>query len=184
MFKTLTLADISQKIAKKIYTQNYAPLITIKDVLMLPLTNHISEEGDFGEIMRIGKDGNVENIPDFQINQINRTKLFPGSIKAWHLHFAQDEIWYISPEDTIFVGLWDIRQKSPTHNVKQRIVLGGGNSSLLFIPRGVAHGSANFSGRSVELFYFVNQKFNPATPDEKRIPWDFLGKEFWTPARD
>ena len=29
------------------------------------------------------------------------------------------------------------------------------------------------------IVYFVNQQFNPADPDERRLPWDILGADFW-----
>ena len=37
---------------------------------------------------------------------------------------------------------------------------------------------------SAELLYFVDQKFDINNPDERRIPWDSLGENFWKPQRD
>ncbi len=62
--------------------------------------------------------------------------------------------------------------------------MGGGQSQLLYIPKGVAHGSANFSINPAELLYIVNHQFDKNGPDERRIPWDSLGKNFWTPLKD
>ncbi|MEK7518059.1 MAG: dTDP-4-dehydrorhamnose 3,5-epimerase family protein [Patescibacteria group bacterium] len=184
MSKSLSIKNIKEDIRSKIYTQNYSHKTNIEGVKIIPLTNHPGEEGDFSEIVKIDKDNQVVGLPNFTVVQINRTKLNPKSIKAWHLHFSQDEVWYVIPSCELMVGLWDVREESPTKNATMRIVLGGGNSQLLFIPKGVAHGSSNFSGKETELFYFTNQRFDIKNPDEHRIPWDALGDRFWSPKKD
>lgn len=184
MPKSLSIEDIDDKIKSKVYTQNYSKKTGIEGVRLIPLINHVGEEGDLSEIIKTDDHGNIIDFPGFTIVQINRTRLNPKSIKAWHLHFKQDEIWYVVPNAELLVGLWDVRKVSPTKNATMRIVLGGGGSPLLYIPRGVAHGSANLTNQAVELFYFVNQTFNLKDPDEHRIPWDAKGENFWTPQRD
>ncbi|MEK7079418.1 MAG: dTDP-4-dehydrorhamnose 3,5-epimerase family protein [Patescibacteria group bacterium] len=184
MSNILTLDDIDEQIRPQVYNQDYSPASEIDGVQVIKLKHVISDEGDFAEVMRLNDKGELDQIPGFRIAQINRTRLFPNSIKAWHVHFKQDEAWYVPRSYQLFVGLWDLRKKSVTNKKIMRINLGGGNSALLFIPKGVAHGSMNLSSQPVELFYFVNQQFNPQDPDEKRIHWDAAGKEFWTPERD
>lgn len=184
MDKALSIEDIDEKIRNKVYSQDYGSKTTIEDVKIIDLVKHVGEEGDFAEIIRVDNNGEVEQIPGFKIAQINRTRLFAGSIKAWHLHFNQDELWYLVPTGHLIVGLWDVRKNSNTVNVTMRIPLGAGLSRLLYIPRGVAHGSVNITNEAVELFYFTNSKFDINNPDEKRINWDFLGKDFWMPEKD
>lgn len=182
--KNLTIDDIDPTAVKKIYTQSYNKEELIEGVRLIQLDNHVSEEGDFCELIRLNENGALINLPFFKLTQINRTKLYSQSIKAWHLHFSQNEIWYISPADHLLVGLWDTRKESKTKLKTTRLVLGGGNSQLLFIPKGIAHGNRNLSTKSVELFYFVDKLFNVDDPDEKRLPWDILGADFWLPQRD
>lgn len=184
MLKTLSLADIDKKIRSEIFPPDYSPIPTIKNVFFVELKNYIEEDGDFSEIVRIGKNGELEKVPKFKLAQLNRTKLNPGTIKAWHLHLKQDVLWYLNPVDYLFVGLWDIRKNSETVGLRMRVVLGEGKSQLLFIPRGVAHGSANFTTRPVYLHYFTNRTFEVKNPDEKRIRWDISGADFWTPVRE
>ncbi|MFZ5844971.1 MAG: dTDP-4-dehydrorhamnose 3,5-epimerase family protein [Patescibacteria group bacterium] len=184
MTKAFDLEDLDSSVRSKIYTQDYTPKAPIEGVKIIKLVNHVGEDGDFSEIMKLDSHGEVEGLPGFKLAQINRTKLGPQSVKAWHLHLKQDEIWYVSPHYEVFVGLWDIRQNSRTRGATMRFTLGGGNSQLLFIPRGVAHGTANFTYELNQLYYFVNEKFNPQDPDEKRLPWDALGANFWQPERD
>ena len=183
MAKDLIIDDLEDSINKKIYSQDYSTKPIIEGVQLVELKNYTGDEGDFTEVMKF-VNGHLENIPDFSVTQINRTLLFEGSVKAWHLHLKQDEIWYVAPMFHLFVGLWDIRKNSKTCNQTMRVNLGGSDSHYLYIPRGVAHGSANFSNEDVNLFYLVNQTFNRENPDELRISWDALGAEFWSPQRD
>ncbi len=180
----MDINDIDDEIKSHLYTQDYSSMLQIEGVKIIPIKSSVGDEGDFSEILRLSDEGELEGIPGFKIAQINRTHLFAGSIKAWHVHFSQNEIWYLPPNSQLMVGLWDIRKESSTLNKTMRVNLGGGSSQLLLIPSGVAHGSAVYSNKPVDLFYFVNQKFNINDPDEKRIPWDYLGKEFWSPERD
>lgn len=180
----MDLTNIDDQIKSHLYTQDYAPKPHIDGVKIIPIKNSVGDEGDFSEIIRLTNTGELESVPGFKLAQVNRTELFSGSIKAWHVHMKQNEIWYLPPQFHLLVGLWDVRKDSATFNKTMRINLGGGDSSLLYIPNGVAHGSAVFSHENVNLYYFVNQKFNIADPDEGRIRWDYLGKEFWSPERD
>lgn len=169
---------------ENVFLQDYSSQILLDGVQIINLKSFPSDEGDFGELIRITDSGEFEQVPGFKMMQMNRTRLFPGSIKAWHMHQNQDEIWYVPPHFQLFMGLWDTRKESPTTNKTMRLNTGAGRSQMIYIPRGVAHGSANFSSQDVELFYFVNQKFNLEAPDEFRLHWDILGEDFWKPERD
>lgn len=183
MDDNLTEKDIIE-VPQKLYTQAYKEKVDIEGVSLISLKNNVGEDGDLSEVLRTKENGEIEKIPGFKIAQINRTKLYSGAIKGWHLHFRQDDVWYVLPSSHIIVGLWDLRSSSKTKGAVMRIALGGGNSQLLLIPRGVAHGSVNISQKEAEVFYFVNQKFNIDDPDEKRLPWDSLGADFWVPKKD
>lgn len=180
----LTIDDIVPDVASAIYTQNYSKKETIEGVTLISLINHVSEDGDFSELMYFNENGTITQLPHFKIAQINRSKLHSRSIKAWHVHFKQNEVWYISPSDHLLVGLWDVRRHSQTASKKMRVVLGGGNSQLLYIPKGVAHGCSNLTEQPIELFYFVDQTFDLRSPDERRISWNSLGADFWRQQRD
>lgn len=184
MAANLTKDQLTEKTKSALYTQSYAPQPKIEGVQVVPLKNSVGDDGAFGEIIRLTDTGTLEAFPDFKLLQINRSYMQPKAIKGWHVHFSQDDIWYVPPANQVFVGLWDMRKDSSTADTTMRLNLGGGISQLLYIPRGVAHGAANFTRKAVELYYFIDQKFNPQNPDEHRVPWDSLGKEFWTPEKD
>lgn len=162
-----------------IYQMKYGGGSHIEGVQIISLQDCIIENSTFSEVMRL-KNGIIATIPHFRVAQINRVCLLPGTIKAWHLHFKQNEIWYVHRSDRLIVGLWDIRKYSTSLGVVKRFSMGGGVSELLHIPYGVAHGSYVISDRPVDLYVFVSQRFNIKSPDEKRIPWNSLGDGFWT----
>lgn len=180
----LTKNDIDESIAPKIYVQDYKEKVNIEGVVLIPLKNFVGEDGDLSEILKITESGEVEGLKGFKIAQINRTKVYPEIVKGWHLHFKQNDAWCVSPSSHLLVCLWDLRKSSPTKGAVARFSLGGGNSQLLFIPKGVAHGASNVSQKDAEILYFVDQYFDAKNPDEKRIPWDSLGKDFWKPHKD
>ncbi len=181
--KPLTNEDIDDQLRGQLYIQDYAAKPKIEGVQIIPIKNFVGEDGDFSEIIRL-KSGQIEGLEGVEVEQINRSRLLPNAIKGWHLHFAQDDIFYLPPSDSLLVGLWDLRKASATNGVSMKITLGAGQSSLLFIPRGVAHGMTNISGEAIDLFYFVTGQFDFKNPDERRVPWDSLGADFWTPTRD
>lgn len=177
--KPLTKKDIIQEYRSFVSVQDYSEKKKIEEVGIYELKNFVGEDGFFCEIGRLNNDGYLEAIKDFQVLQINYSEALPGVVKAWHLHLCQEDLWYISPNQIILVGLYDLRKDSPTKKISMRFALGGGRSQLLYIPRGVAHGYANLTNQRISILYFVNQKFDPKMPDEQRLPWDILGENFW-----
>lgn len=161
-------------------TQSYAGKELIAGVKISKLNQFKDDGGSFMEIARF-KDGNImDETFSFSVAQINISYIFPNVVKAWHIHFNQEDIWFVPPKDRLLVGLVDLRKDSTTQMREMRFVLGGGEAQLLFIPRGVAHGCANLYDREMQLFYLVNQRFNAECPDEQRLPWDaIVGKDFW-----
>ncbi|HXS15044.1 MAG TPA: dTDP-4-dehydrorhamnose 3,5-epimerase family protein [Candidatus Saccharimonadales bacterium] len=175
--------DIDGKVRGKIFIQDYSKKLVIEGVQIKEIRNMVGEDGDFSELMRFTPEGESQDFPGFVVRQVNRSKMLPNAIKAWHLHFKQDEIQTVSPEDHLVVGLWDLREKSPTKGQTMKLVLGGGKSHLLYIPKGVAHGYMNVSQNPTTIIYFVSEQFNLEDADEKRLPWDSF-KGFWEPTHE
>ncbi|MCS7092864.1 MAG: dTDP-4-dehydrorhamnose 3,5-epimerase family protein [Patescibacteria group bacterium] len=180
----LTDRDILGEVIEKITLQDYSKKPVIEGVKIVGLRLLSGEDGTFEELLRLSEGGISDLFPGFNLRQINRSKIVPGAIKAWHLHYSQEDIWYVPPEDHLFLGLWDLRKKSPTRNLKMKIIMGAGQSKLVYIPRGVAHGVANVSQKEATVIYFVDRQFNPDRPDERRLPWDLAGANFWQIKRE
>ena len=173
------MVNIVESFRKKIKLQDYSKKPTIDGVKIIDLKNFVSEDGSLCEIGRLNDDGTVEGLKDFKLKQINFTKVLPGTVKAWHLHFNQDDIWFVPPDGQLTIGLVDLREKSSSKEVRMKFVMGAGRSQLLYIPNGVAHGYTNNSLEPQYVFYFVNTQFQINKPDEQRLDWDVFGKDFW-----
>jgi len=132
------------------------------------------------EVARVSPEGELLARPGMRVSQVNYSRVLPGAVKAFHLHFNQEDVWFVPPTDRLLVGLLDVRQDSPTYEQRMRLVLGGGQTRMLYIPRGVAHGVANLWQQPAVLMYFVNQQFSLDEPDERRLPSDLCGPDFWS----
>lgn len=166
--------------ANSISTQSYKSKSVIDGVYLSELKKFNDDGGSFSEILRIDENSIIENLPsEFKIAQVSWSILQPDAIKAFHLHYNQDDLWFIPGSESLLVGLYDIRDDSPTFKTQMRLMLGCGKSHILYIPRGVAHGCANLDSKPMHLIYFVNNKFDPDFPDEHRLPYSLLGDSFW-----
>jgi len=171
---TLQLLDIKYQSITKLQDYSRRPVIEGVKIINLKMFN--DEGGDFTELCRI-EEGCLESFPEFTVKQMNYSTIMPKAIKAFHVHLHQDDIWYVPPASRILVGLKDLRKNSPTKELIMRLVLGAHTSKLLYIPHGIAHGTANVWNQPATLIYMVNQIFTPE--DELRLPFDLLGKDFW-----
>lgn len=177
--KTLTPDDFGPDFGPHLSTQQYGGGPKIDGVKLIDLRLLTDDGGSFAELVRFDEAGNLEAIPEFKVRQSSYSLVLPGAIKAFHLHFNQEDVWFVPPTDRLLIGLVDARQASPTYKASMRFVMGGGKAQLLYIPRGVGHGGANIGTVPATILYYVSQHFNLADPDERRLPWDLLGKDFW-----
>ena len=166
---------------KQTFRQDYSPKKFIEGIKLTEVKRFTGEDGSFNEIVRLDQKGSVvvpDELAGFVIRQINHSRVVPGTVKAWHFHYQQDEIWFIHPEAKVIVGLLDLREGSKTKKLSMKLSLGDGRTYLVYIPRGVAHGLSNPYQKEATMTYLVNNWFNGE--DEQRLPYDFLvGKEFW-----
>ena len=179
MLKPLTPEAIGQDYKTELSVQDYSKKTVIEGVQLINLNMFVDDGGSLAEIVRFDEHGNLQILPDFKVKQTTFSQMLPGVIKAFHLHYNQEDVWFIMPYDRLLIGLFDARKDSPTYNQTMRFVMGAGRAQALYIPRGVAHGLANVWQNPANMIYFVNQCFDPNEPDERRLPWDILGEDFW-----
>jgi dTDP-4-dehydrorhamnose 3,5-epimerase len=179
MLKPLNKDAIGSDYAKSLSIQDYSRKPVIDGVQIINLNLFIDDGGHLSEIVRFDENGNLQALPEFKVRQSTYSQMLPGVIKAFHLHYNQEDVWFILPDSRVLVGLFDARKDSPTYNKTMRFVLGAGRAQILYIPRGVAHGLANPWQKPSNMIYFVNQCFDANDPDEHRLPWDSLGADFW-----
>lgn len=175
------MTKIASKHQKKISRQEYSKKEAIEGVKVLGIESFVTEDGTFNEVVRMskGKITKPADLSSFEVVQINHSLLEPGTRKAWHLHEAQDEVWFVHPSSRVIVGLLDVRKKSPTQNKVMRLVLGGGKTHLVYIPRGVAHGVSNpYTKKEATMTYLMNNTYDGT--DELRLPFDYgVSPDFW-----
>ena len=136
----------------------------IDDVVLKDLTTHRDERGFFREIIRATDDFFKEGF-----GQWSHSLMYPGVIKAWHIHKKQTDWWYVC-SGVLKVVLYDKRPESSTYRQSMEIMLGDSQEDkVLKIPPGVAHGCKCLSGPA-NLFYITSHTYDPE--DEGRIPHD------------
>lgn len=164
--------------------QDYGRTPGIDGVEILPLKRFNDDGGAMTELGRLAG-GRHEGLEGFDVAQINYSEVEPGAIKAFHLHQHQTDAWFVPPGSKMLVVLGDVRDGSASEGTVRRMVLGDGNSRLLRIPPGVAHGVRNLASARGQIIYFVDRQFDPDPDetDEGRLPWDFFGADVWEVVR-
>lgn len=163
--------------------QQYGPQPEIAGVWYQRLVKHRALEGDFMELLRC-TDGVAEGLPvAFTPRQLSCSWATPGRINAFHLHakVVQDEIWCVTA-GMLLVWLVDVRAASATRGARRRLLLSAEEPGLLHIPAGVAHGYRAGPDGAL-LLYAMTQQFDPADPNEGRLPWDYWGAALWEENR-
>lgn len=94
-----------------------------------------------------------------------------GTIKAFHWHKKQDDLWFVATGKARIV-LYDLREDSPTKGETQVIFAGKDGYKLVLIPVGVAHGYQVLSKEPVLLFYHTTESYDVDDPDEERLAWN------------
>ncbi len=136
----------------------------INGVAFKKLETHLDERGFFREIIRVEDDFFEEGF-----GQWSHSLMYPGVIKAWHIHNKQTDWWYVCT-GVLKIVLYDKRSKSATYRQTLEMMLGDGyEPSILKIPPGVAHGCKCLSGPT-NLLYITSHIYDPE--DEGRIPHD------------
>jgi len=136
----------------------------IEGVELKDLVTHSDERGFFREIVRT-----TEAIAAEGFAQVSHSLMFPGVIKAWHVHPHQIDWWYVVAGD-LKVALYDLRDGSATRGALQEVFLGDHYPArLLKIPAGVAHGCKAIGGQA-HLVYLTSSVYDVA--EEGRLPHD------------
>ena len=137
----------------------------IEGVQIKRLTPHADERGYLMELLR----SDDEIFTTF--GQCYVSLNYPGVIRAWHYHKRQDD-YFVVVKGMVKVGLYDMREDSPTHGEVSELYLGDNNNIVLKIPAGVAHGYKTVGVEPSLLVNFPTEVYNREEPDEHRLPWD------------
>jgi dTDP-4-dehydrorhamnose 3,5-epimerase len=151
----------------------------IHDVRIKTFAKHADQRGFFIEQLKRGDldDDGQPFITDGPFAQISRSLAYarggnpPELIKAFHWHRRQWDYWDVVSGNARVV-LVDLRPESPTCGTIHTLILGQNSPRMVAIPPLVAHGYQCLGLEDVQLVYYVTEPYDPADPDEGRIPWD------------
>lgn len=115
-----------------------------------------------------------------EFGEIYFSCVYPGAIKAWHLHKSMI-LSYAVVLGAIKLVLYDARPRSKTRGMLQEIFTGESHYSLIRVPPGVWNG---FKGLGAAMSIVANCASEPHDPDEivrldpssKKIPYDWALK--------
>ena len=143
--------------------------VTVKKLVVHPDIQDVhqpeTKQGILAEILRSDED------LFSKFGQSTFTITHPGTIKGFHWHEKQDDLWFVATGKVVIV-LHDLREASPTFRKTETIYAGAGDYKLVVIPTGVAHGYKVLSEEPVILFYHTTEAYDAKSPDEKRVPYD------------
>lgn len=125
------------------------------------------DRGYFLEVARLGR-GLAAGFPA-DTTQVSAALSFPGTIKAFHYHAEQTDLWVPSC-GMLHVALADLRDGSPTFGVRNTLYVGALRPWQILIPPGVAHGYKVLGESPALLVYVTDRHYNP--DDEGRLPYD------------
>jgi dTDP-4-dehydrorhamnose 3,5-epimerase len=101
--------------------------------------------------------------------QVSAALSYPGTIKAFHFHRHQTDVW-VPAQGMFQVVLVDFRPDSPTFGYKNTMYVGSLKPWQILIPPGVGHGYKVIGEQAAMLVYVTNQLYNPA--DEGRVAYN------------
>lgn len=128
----------------------------ISGVQIIPLKTILDERGMVRHMLR-NTDSHFS-----QFGEIYFSVIFPGAIKAWHVH-RKMELNYAVISGNIKLVLYDAREESKTHGKTQEIFMGEDNYVLVKIPINVVNGFKAIGGQKAIV---ANCSTVPHDPEE------------------
>jgi dTDP-4-dehydrorhamnose 3,5-epimerase len=125
------------------------------------------DRGYFLEVMRFGQ-GLPAHYPAGS-TQISAALSYPGTIKAFHYHQHQTDLW-VPASGMLQVALVDLRADSATFGWRNTMYVGTLRPWQILIPPGIAHGYKVIGEQPAMLVYVTNRCYDPN--DEGRIPYN------------
>jgi dTDP-4-dehydrorhamnose 3,5-epimerase len=137
----------------------------IDGVVVKECVVHADDRGFLLEVLR-------DDEPVFrEVKQTTYTLTHPGVVKAFHWHRRQWDVWFFA-SGMAQVVLYDLRKGSPTAGQTAVVYAGERVPLVIAIPPGVAHGYRVLGAAPAALFYHTTEVYDPADPDEERMPFD------------
>ena len=125
------------------------------------------DRGYFLEVLRFGQ-GLPSSYPP-ESTQVSAALSYPGTIKAFHYHQYQTDVW-VPSAGMLQVALVDLRAESATFGRRNTLYVGTLRPWQILIPPGIGHGYKVIGEQPAMLVYVTDRFYNPS--DEGRIPYN------------
>src|SRR5438445_831711 len=99
--KPLTKDCIGREFTEGLSVQDYAKKTLIEGVQLINLNLFVDDGGALAEIVRLDDQGRLQVFPEFQVKQSTYSQVLPSAIKAFHLHYNQEDVWFVLPTDRL-----------------------------------------------------------------------------------
>lgn len=139
----------------------------IDGVRVAPFPLWPDDRGYFLEIARI-RQGLAAEFP-VETTQVSAALSYPGSIKAFHFHRYQTDLW-VPAQGMFQVVLVDFRNQSSTYGARNTLYVGSLRPWQILIPPGVGHGYKVIGHDPAMLVYVTSRLYDPQ--DEGRIAYN------------
>lgn len=139
----------------------------IDGVLVQPLSWYTDQRGSLSVLLR----SDQGELQGDSFGQAYVTTILPGVVKAWHRHRLQSDRMVGLAGETL-LALVDGREGSPSHGTLVQEVLGERHPCMVLVPPGVWHGLKAMGLRESMLLNVPTLPWDPADPDEERLPPD------------
>lgn len=134
----------------------------INGVKVKKLFFHCDERGRLAEILR------CDDEIFLKFGQVYITTVYPGVIKAWHLHHYQtDSLACIKGMAKLV--LYDARSDSASKGELMEFFIGEHNMLLIQIPPYIYHGFRAIGEEEAIIINITDQPYNREKPDEYRL---------------
>lgn len=137
----------------------------IEGVRIHALEPHRDARGSLTELLR----SDWEEFTGF--GQAILTLNLPGVIRGWHAHRRQTDVIVVI-SGRVVLPLYDGRRGSLTFGRVDEHLVDDGPAFALFVPPGVFHGYKTLGEVPALIANFPDRLYDPADPDEERVPHD------------
>jgi dTDP-4-dehydrorhamnose 3,5-epimerase len=141
----------------------------IHDVVVKPLAKYLDERGWLAELFR-----SDELEPEVMPVMAYVSMTQPGVARGPHEHTDQTDYFCFIGPSNFKVYLWDSREGSPSHGVRQVIFAGVDNPTMVIVPPGVVHAYKNVGIDNGIVFNAPNRLY---AGEGKRSPVDEIRHE-------
>ena len=141
----------------------------IHDVIVRPLNKFIDERGWLAELFR-SDETSAEIMP--VMSYISMTQ--PGVARGPHEHLDQTDYFCFMGPSNFKIYLWDSREESPSHGLKQILYAGVDAPRIVIVPPGVVHAYKNVGMENGIVFNAPNRLY---AGEGKKSPVDEIRHE-------